>query len=555
MADITTDGVVGIDEHTPIYEPNARWSWWNINELYFGREGKNRYVPKVNDWVLDPHLGKTYIVEHIDPVTLIPTLREKLLSSFKDVIAIDDQLFGVSQDTYPETYRAYVNTSVFPYQVTLDKRLKVPGVATSYCKVFRGGQTNEDSTVVSKIFNNSNEFVTDRVALELVAIDSHVNYSIKRVPTFQTNLELMDGEFLTAAFYTDQGVLVYKRPLIVLNTSFSSRLNDSKKYISHISLKSPFLSDTVDNTIEFPLNVPLNAFNSIGVVHYSDGSTVEYPVDGTKFKFHGIDNYLPSIPEHKTPVVLVYTLAPDEQTYDGVTYNNTQIAKPYDLITMNPNNSYSVKLYGYPVWLNPIAGYEMRWWLFNLERNAFFEVTSLIRFDEITGPFDPLGYGRTQRKSVSLNLKDVSGIFKPFRHVQLVEIVLNGRPDETTTAWTVAQEYSQSRPAYGKSLFAKDLGGDKLNLSSDFETYEEWLAEVYEKTYPVINPSTELKAPKPTHFVLTHKGMDYNYPMSAWNQDLTLVQTIGRFDTVTIRFERHMPQGAMQLSIGAMLVR
>lgn len=555
MSDISTTGIVGTDEHTPIYDPNGRWCWWNINELYFGQEGKNRYIPKVNDMVIDVVLGKTYVVEHVDPVTCIPTLREKLMSSFRDVIAIDDKLFGVSPDTYPNTYRAYVRRDVFPYQVTLDKRLKVPGVATTYCKVFVGGQTNEDSPVASRVYDNSGQFLTENVQLELVAIDTHVNYSIKRAKTFQTNLELKDGEFLTVAFYTDQGVLVYKRPVIVLNTNFAPSLNDSKKFVSHISLKSPFLSDTLEKTIEFPLNTPINAFNFIGQVNYSDGSIVEYPVDGTKFVFHGLGNYLSSIPDQKTSLVLGYTLAPDEESYNSVTFNNRAMTEPYDLVTMNANNSYSVKLFGYPIWLDPIRGYEMRWWLYSLERDTFFEVTTYVRFDENTGPYNPLAYGYSQRKSVSINLKDVSGIFKPFRHVQLVDITLNGRPDDVQTPWTVNHEYNQSRPGYGKDLFALTNGNGMINLSSGFTDVNTWLNEVYYKTQPLTHPSLELKAPKPSHFVLIHKGVEYPFAMEHWNQDLSLYTQITRFDTVMIRFERAMPDGIKHLAISAMIVK
>jgi hypothetical protein len=233
----------------------------------------------------------------------------------------------------------------------------------------------------------------------------------------------MDGEIVTAVVYSDTGHVVSKRQLLVENTSFIRSLNVSQKYVSHISLECPFLSQSVDNTIEFPLNVPLNALNMMGVVHYSDGSTLKLPVNGSKFTMHGVDQYVSSIVGQRVDLVLSYALSDNEVAYANTNVNGRYVTEAYFLLTTNPNNSYSIKLFGYPYFIDENNGYQMRWWLFNLDRNISFEVTPFVRFSENTGPYDPKGYGYLQRKSVSLNLRDVSAAFKPFIHTQLVDIV------------------------------------------------------------------------------------------------------------------------------------
>lgn len=552
MADITTDGVVGIDLHTPVYEPDAVWRMWSIHDIYLGTVGYRKHVPKIKDFVVDPDDGRLWIVEHIDPVTLVPTLRPKRFAGDREVIEVDDLLFGLSDNG--DTYRAYLDASVFPHVMALDKRFKIPGNASTYIKVFHGGVVNENSKVISKVYDNSGQMISENVPLELVIIDTHHNYSLKHPSVFNCVEYLKDGDLVTAVVYTDQGHVIYKKTFMVENTSFIPSLNMSRRYVSHISLKSPFNSQTIEKRIEFPLNTPVNALNFIGVAHYTDGRTLELPVDGTRFELQGIDQYLSSIPGQKTNVVLRYTLGPEELTTSGVTYNNKFISEPYELVTTDQISSYSVKLFGYPFWVNESVGYKMRWWLYNLDRNVYYEVSDKVRFDENTGPYDPKGYGVAQRKSVSINLRDVSPMFKSFIHVQFVEIVLNGPPNQTITPWTVSLEYNQVRPVYGRELTGL-IGNGKLNISFGIATYTEWLKEIYYNSFPLTNPTLELNAPKPTHFILNYKGKDYTYQMTKWNIPITLIENADPYETVTIRFVKETPTGTLHLGISAILIK
>lgn len=549
-------GVVGSDGLVPVYDPNGLWRIWSINEIFQSASpGLNKFVPKVQDYVIDPATFTTWIVDDLDTTTLIPTLREIRPANMSYSLAQSDILFGVGPGSQAQTMRVYLDTSTLPYTMAVDARLRVGGSMVSYAKVYKGSVVDGIGEVISKVYDSSGLFVSENVALEVVQIDSHINYSWKNVPPFKCTKDLVDGEVVTIVFFSDQGIMVSKSELLVEKSSFIRGVNSSTKYVTSINLLTAFLSPTQDMTIEYPLNVPINALNLMGRVNYSDGSFIDLPVDGTKFRMFGLEQYVSSIVGQKLDLVLSYALSANETAYAGVGVQGNYVTVPYSLMTVNPNNSYTVKLFGYPFWVDSSTGYQMRWWLLNLDRNVFFEVTSHVLFNSNTGPYDPKGYGYMQRKSVSINLRDVSGVFKAFVHTQMVEIVLNGPPTTDSTAWTVSHESNVSRPMYGLEIFAKKKSNTSMNLGSGITVFNDWLTRVYYNTFPLVNPNTEIGPLTPTHFSVTHGGASVEFPISNWNVDLTTAGPVVADKTVSVRFFKRTSSGDLHLAISAMIIR
>jgi hypothetical protein len=555
MPTAAINGVIGLDGIVPIFNPEGNWHTWGLHEVYTGQTGENKYVPKVRDYVIDTETYTTYIVEHLDPITLIPTLREIRPANMSYSMSVTDVLFGVGPGTTSDTYRVYIDKSVTPYVMAVDARLKITGSMSSYAKIFKGADLTSGGNVISKVFDSSNNYISDNIPLELVAIDSHVNYAVKAITVCHTTENLVDAEIVTAVIYNDRGHVVSKRQLLVENTSFIRSVNVSKKYVTHISVNCPFMSPTVDNLIEFPLNIPINALNLMGTVHYSDGSTFTSAVDGTKFKMHGVDQYLSSIIGQKVDLVLSYALGSDETAYAGVGVEGKYVTEAYSLMTINPNVSYSVKLYGYPVWVSSAVGYSMRWWLMNLDRNVSYDVTPYVRFDTITGAFNPKGYGLLQRKNVSINLRDISGAFKPFVHTQIVDIVLNNEPNVGIEPWIISLESNAARPMYGAGLIAKKITNVSVNLSSGITTYDEWLTRVYKHTFPLLNPANELYPMTPTHFVVDYNGFMTEFVIADWDKDLNIATSLTLYKNVNIKFIKRTVSGDMQLSMASMVIK
>ena len=552
---MATAPVIGSDGIVPVHEPNDRWRTWAKHQVWDGTTGTRKWVPNVLDFVIDVDTYTTYIVDSLDPVTLIPILREIRPNGMVFSFSENDILFGTGAGTQESNYRLYVDKSVMPYVMAVDVRCIIPGSQSHKAKIFKGSDLAGSGKVISKVFDSSGVLVSEAVNLEVVSIDSHMNYTAKTVRVCHTTENIIDGDIVTLVIYSDAGHVVLKRQLKVEITSFIRSVDVSHKYITAISCRTAFMSPTDDHLIEFPLNVPVNALNLIGRVNYSDGSHVDLPVDGEHFSMHGLNSFVSSIPGQHINLVLNYKLGAGELAYSGVSTDGYYITEPYTLRSVNPNNSYAVKLFGYPYFISPAVGYEMRWWLFNLDRNIYFDVTPYVQFNSTTGPFNPKGYGYLQRKSISLNLQDVSGSFRPFVHTQVVDITLNSVPGDSPNEWTVSHEVVPGRTPYGLGVRATKPATTSVNISCGLTVFNEWKELLYKNIYPIINPVLETEAPEPTHFVISYASSEVEFPINNWNLPLNIGVNVPYNQNIAVRFLKRTSNGDLQLGIAVLLVK
>ena len=558
---INTAGITGIDGVVPVYDPASRWCWWSLEEIYLhGGPGANRYVPKVNDYVKDTTSDEDYIVTAIDPVTLESTLRLLSNSPTSGVIDPPDVLIGVGPGTQSDTYRVYLDRTVTPNVLAVDARLKVGGSLASYAKIYKGTNLTSTGKVVSFLYDPAGTFLTQNVPLELAAIDSHTNNAIKVVSVCYTNEYMVDGEIVTVVIYSADGHVVSKRQLLVENTSFIRSINSAQKYISHISLKSPFLSSADQNTLSYPINVPLHAFNMIGVVHYSDNSTTELAVDGSKFKIMGLERFVATIVGQEVQLGLSYALSPGEVCYGAVSGDGKFVTEPYRLVVANQVGAYSVKLYGYPVWVSEAEGYMLRWFMYNLDRDVTFEVTPFVSFNTDTPVFRPKAYGETQKVSVRINIRDVSSMFNSYIHVQTFDITLRApatNRDPGQSNWSIQFEPGQI-PAFGTGLRARiqivNATLTRLNISSGITVMTEWLEKVYLATKPLIDRRREVAPAEPNFFAITAGTTRYEFPINAWNNQLSIGGGFDIDDTLFIEFFKREAGSDILLGKSAMQI-
>lgn len=546
--------VVGTDGFSPLYDEEALWREWSINDIWRGEAAKGRWVPKVKDHVRDPDTYETWIVDHLDPVSLIPTLRAIRPVWLTTEISEEDVLFGVGPSAQLDTYRAMLNTTVFPHTLMLDNRWMPKGSMASYAKIFLGTDTSEQGTVISKIYDASGNFISNNVPLEIVAINSHTNYAVKVCKRCNVTAAYPNGERVTAVVYADDDHVIERRQFLIEITDTIMGVNQGIKYVSDIHLRSIWLSDTSADQLDYPLNIPMDALNLWGVVTYSDGSEVEHPVDGTKFAMLGLEGRLSSIIGQPHDLVLRYALSVGEQAYASTGVNKNYISKPYKIITTNRNDSIAVKLFGYPQWISAAVGYRMRWFLLNLARNVFFDATDYVQFSDSTGAFDPKMYGYLQRKQVTVNLRDVWSGFIPFIHTQLVDIVLeqaaNNDPEPN---WTVLSESASMTERFGGTVWGKKVG-NLVNFSGGNATFEEWLDAYYTKAIPLVGPN-ETKAPTPTHFSVTVGTTTTEWPIDQWNKNLAVSETVSAMSTAFIRFFKRAVSGDIHLAYAAAMIK
>ena len=549
MGFVTKTGVYGTDGNSPLYDPEPFWREFSINDIFRGGPGNGKIIPKIGDHVRDPDIYATYRVVDVDQITYVPRLERIYPDGTSFELNPIDVLFGVGYGTAGDTYRLHVNNNVYPYVACPDSALKVAGNLCKYARIFR---ILSDGTleVVSKVYDSSGQFVSDMVNLEKVQIHQVENYSTKVIPPFKLTTRLNNNDHVVVYCYSDDGNIVSKRELLVEESAFVRSIDESLKYVTHISLKTPYLSNTDNSVINMPLNLTVSSLSIKGLVHYTDGSVKELPVDGGQFALEGLEQLLSSIEGQERNLIAFYTLAPNEVSFSSAGLDGRRVAAEYKMIVSNDNVSYSVKLFPAVVWRGDIYGYAIKWFLINMDRNKIFDVTDKIEFMENTGAFNPFGFGYIQRKQVSVNLQKVSPTFSNMNHTQVVDITLYGKPSAVaSTAWTVRTESDTNVPVYGQGIIASRINNTSINISFGETSLESWLDRVYYAMAPLVDPRVETTAPKPTHFVITYNDKSTEYAISEWSSNISVTGPVTGNTNAIVKFIRKTSSGDMNLTV------
>lgn len=537
-------GVVGVDGVTPLYNPDGRWAMWSSDEIYMGGTGLNKYIPKINDYVVTPLTGELYIVTDLDNVTFVPELT---LKSFNQT-SMNDSLISSTGDNY----RVYIDKSVTPYTLSVDSFLRTYDPDATVARIYKGSII-DPSKVISRKYDNSGNFISHDIVLQLVAMNSHDNYGIKSIPTCNTNEDLKTGDLCSIVIFSSLGKVIGKVTCIAEETTYIPQAYAEQKYITKIYMKSAFIPTLQPGTVNYPVNLPVASFNPIGVVQYNDGSTIEYPVDGDKFTLIGLDQFVSSIIGHRVPLVLKYNATADEATIDG------SFTVPYTLIVSNANTSYNVKLYVYPVWIDAVNGYNYKVYLMNLDRNVLFDVTNLVSLSATSPSFNPTAYGITQRLVFNINLAAVSGIYNNYLHVQTVDIVLRAPANDavTTNIWEVSSQVPTTIPYYGTNLRAirDNVVGNKIDIDNDCVTSDEFLNKLYYSTLPLYNPERETAPLTPTHIEVRSGTQVILVPIEEYDNTFQFTGVVPMYSNIDIVFLKQTISDYLKLSIASLTVR
>lgn len=563
--------IAGSDGIVPIYEPEGRWTTWGYHEIWQGKEGQGKYVPKLHDYVVDYATDKRYrVVGHDDK--LIPRL-SRIIPTQERVENEVDNLLRSGRRTSPDSYRVYLDTSVNPHRLSVDARFSVGGSTNTHAQIFRGYDIGQTGEVISNTFDHTGQLLSTLVPLELKEQSGMKNHTAKVVPPCFTTVKMPDDEIVTVVIYDDQGVQRSIQEFYVYNTSAIRQTDTAQKYVTDISLESVFMSESDPSLLAYPLNVNVSGLNLFGVVHYSDGSTKRYPVDGTKFSVLGLADYVSTMIGYENEFTLKYILSKGESAVGtaavvpGAQPNfmtNSHlgqhfITKRYQAKVVEPDGSYNVKLYGYPVWIDQNVGYRLEWFLLNLERSQWRRVTPHVRFNTQTNDtFDGKLYGVNQRLSVSIDLKQVHGTYKQYIHTQVIDITLQRHAtDQTAYRWSVGFEINQE-VQYGIDLWAKvqniNANLKRLDISQSETKLDTWLKRMWRQTKPMYDPMREASAPEPDHFTLVIGQQEFTYPISQWNTLIEFNQPIRNTDNIYVVFLRRTNTTDLFVGISALPV-
>lgn len=561
---LSVASVVGTDLEVPIYEPDDVWRQWEMDDIYFGTVGSKKHVPKVRDYVIDVDSNELYIVVAVDMTTYIPTLK-RVKSPALSVDLSDDEgrlLTGTITRNY--TRRIYLDTSVNPHTLSVDHRFHLYGSMVTHVQIIKGtnGTITGAEKVVSMVLDQTGNIISQNVPLELCATAAFKdNKAIWSVPTCYTTTKMPNGEICVVIAYNDEGSVVSRTEFIVENTAVLRQRDQHQKYIKDISLESPFLSDADPNRLQFPMNGTLRGINLFGVVHYSDGSKKRVAVDGTQFNVLGLRDYISTIVGEEVGFFLRYNLSSDEVAYrNSVNGSERFLMRPYTCETVVPDGSYAVKLYGYPEWVDAVTGYRMRYFMLNLDRNQWTDVTSHVYYNDSVPDererFNGTKYGPVQRLSLRINLKAVNNTYKDYQHTQIIDVQLQrGATDKTNYPWAVSLELNSS-PYYGLDNWAMvtfyNQNLKKLNITCGETKFKDWLDRVWKRTYPMFDSQREAYAPEPNMFKIIIGNNEHEYNISDWNRLFELSDVFDNTKNIYIVFFRRTSNTDMFVGVSAL---
>lgn len=556
-------GVIGSDGEVPVRNLEGTFKFWGLREIFVpGGPGAGRYIPKVRDIVADNFNDGEHpfqVVIAVDEVTGRTTLRP-WNSTPVSTVSEGDIMTGVGNTVTAETWRLFLDTSVVPHAATVDQRLCYPGPNVSHVKAF---VTGADGVVrpISVFYNEHGQLVGESVPVVPALLRNHDvpegHTVVKGVPTFYTLEDLPNNTPVMIVAYGAAGHEVSRRQLLIVKTSFTPQRNQGVKYIRDISLRTPFMSDTDSEVINLPVNVPLQGLFMRGIVTYSDGSTKEYPIDGTRFSLLGLTDYVATEPNRRARLVLRYTVQPDEISLGGVQGEEFYRTRRYTVMTKEAQGAYNVKLYAYPEWIDEIQGYQLRFFLYNSDRRVKYDVTSDVEFSVNSAPFRPTLYGVLQTLNVGIDLSKVSPSYVNYRHNQIIQMVLWREGTERNTNWTIQFETGQN-PAYGENNFAKlkfiNYNYYLLSVDNNCATQEEWLERLYWTTKPIFNARTEVRGIVPTHFRIRVGGEINEYELAEWNLVKQVLNGLNENDTVYIEWIKKNPDSILELGVSGLPV-
>lgn len=522
----------------------------------------NKYtVPQENEAVFDMGQGIIYRVSHVDwQATLKSTLVPWRLTNVDEGNTTEqDWIFGLRGGPLLGEALLAIDYSVRPNVARVDSTIMRPGAA--YAKLFLGNDVSSNGKVISAQYDQSVNMVSNKVPTRLAEIIDRTNESIMTTGPFSVteNAEaLPDGKRATLVFYDVGGEFIPPaQPVMVQHCAYMRDHQIGIKYVTEIALLSPWFTNSSDpERLIVPINIQLLAVELRAIVYYSDGSSNIWPVNGTKFSLHGLQEHRPSWPGQASEVVLTMKLDADERHYEADPGNPDFKKRVYMLQAGDAIGAYSPKIYTYPQWDTASSTYVLKHWLFDLDRKVRIDVTEFVSLNDKSPPFRPTTYGVTQSMIFNLNLRDVSVIYESVVFIQHTGITLYRDVNGPGKRWDV--NFSHDMPSFGgKSIVVANNGENTtFNISQGALDQSLWLDQMYWAVKPSFDPRNEDKAPLPTHFdLMDDTGRKWRFALDDWNKQNPINIPLQKGKTWFISWINKASSGAeLQLALTGVVV-
>lgn len=538
------------------YDPNRGFRVWNRSEIIQAPGETDRWVPNKDDLVIDYAQG-FFRVKEVIYGTHMPVLEKWEPPRSVDPDGDENILVGVGPGYSSESYRCFLDKSVTPFTLAPDSRLHWYGSMVASYKVFKGSDISEEyGNIISAYYDSSNNYLGPNIPVEAYVIPGTTSNTTSVPMVGFTSEDMDDNEKVTLVSYDSLGGVVSIAALLVMNTETIRQADSTKSYVSGITLDTPFLSASDPKVIEFPLNVMVASLPLQGVVHYRGGRQLRLPIGG-QFDIEGLENYIATVEGEEFPMTATYLLAEDEMAYNVIPTANRTITENYVARTIAVDGAYSCRMFVYPNWINETQGYALEFYLYNADRQRFYNCTPYVELGLNSAPYRPKTYGEVQTLTYAVNLNAVDGRFAPYRFVTTFQIALITAGTNTPN-WEVYPRPDQIS-GYGRDLKASvdyiQTNVWDLRLRNGASTYDEWLKKMYYSAEPLVDTAQEEYPPEPTHFILHFVHNKYEYAVSQWADVLKVNNDLTNGKLLNVQWIKRTYDNDLQLAMTALPIQ
>lgn len=486
----------------PEKNPNRGFRTWLQNQIYTGASGPGSYVPNVDDMVLSWTTGFGRVVS-VDPITNLSIIDDVNFAQGSTVSEV--ALFNAGPGTPSGAFCVYINASQIPISLNVHALWRTYSLDASYAKIFKGTNIGTTGHVISAVLDGAGNVISENLPMQNIVLPGATNLGCKTVGAGYSIEALNDGDIVTLVVYNASGATLRVDRLPIVNTGFVRSLDASKKYVTGIELISDYLNVSNPAQIDYPVNMTLQSGMFQGRVHYSDGSVITLPVDGTQFSLYGINSFIPTQLDQVVSVVLDYTLSANEYGYNlSVPTPNRHFSKSYTLKVVSADGAYGLRLYPVAVWDQANTKYKLNYYLYSLTRDAIYDVSSYVSSINGSPAFNGTAWNVTQQLTVSFNMANLGTSFQPYVYLETFRVLLKA-PAVSGAAAEYLGITSNLSGAINTSTQARyvvddsDSSKHNLYLDNNIGQLSEWLDQFYFSETPLRFGGVEFAAPTPTH--------------------------------------------------------
>lgn len=457
-----------------------------------------------------------------------------------------------------------IDYSVRPPVARVDSNAVAPNA--THALLYLGSLIGDKLKAISASYVGQ-DMISNEISVSPVVYDNLENKVIVGCDSFSVQLNeagLPNGTRCTLVYYDVAGMPIPPTfPVVVQHCAYLRDHELNKRYVKSIELLSPwFTNSTKPNTMFVPVNLPLTAVEFRALIHYSDGSSEEHPVNSFNgnngFTLIGVDQYKPTTPgQVSDAIVLSYAFKENEQALIAQPGAPNHMSVSYEIVATPSKGAYSPRIYSYPYW-DPAVGYRLKHYLTDLDRKYCRDVTDKVTINEASPAFEGKKFGEEQPMIFNLNMRDVSAVYEPWAFVQYTTITLYNPPTSPGRKWAVRHSYS--RPPFNNLTinFVPQVGGGALAKFADILNTAELLDKGYWAFEPIFDPRQEVKAPIATHFDLVKVDgtAETGIPIASFGN--LPVNQLGLADgnTIYLRWTRRDSTGSeLQLGVSAAVLK